>query len=141
MFKSVQIIEDSETRMVVKAKIKNRKWAKDQYIMADLQTLKEVLLRDSNIDVSSLRCSKQQVLCNYTEPPLLEADFVFQKPLPKSPPKPMQKRSLTKTAETDIIQVESKSGVTPAPTARKRRSRASTKKQQENKLLGTKNLE
>ncbi|MBT5637011.1 MAG: hypothetical protein HOJ16_00340 [Candidatus Peribacter sp.] len=149
MFRDIKIIEDSETRVVVRARIERRRMAKDPYITASADNLRAELLKERpELDFSSFKCSKQNVLCNYTEPPLLETDFVFEKPRPKKTPVTKVKRVLTETQKTDIVQVESENGTTPAPapasppapTTRKR-SRVSTKKQQENKLLGTQNLE
>ena len=142
MFKDIEIIEDSKTRVVVRVRIKRRRMAKDPYITADLGNLRtELSKRNLELDLSMLECSRQKVLCNYVEPPVLEADFVFDKPLPKKVPVVNSRIVLTEVEKTDIVQVDSKSGVETTPVTRKRRSRVSTKKQQENKLLGTENLE
>ena len=62
MFRDIKIIEDSETRVVVRARIERRRMAKDPYITASADNLRAELLKERpELDFSSFKCSKQNV--------------------------------------------------------------------------------
>ena len=73
MIKEMKVLERTLDRVVVEVEIKKRKLAKDKMMRVDQNRVAMLLLEREQLDVSSMNCTKSEVLCNYVEPPVLSA--------------------------------------------------------------------
>ena len=125
----IEIIENSEFRVVVSAKIFPRKYAKDPNVHLDTSNIMDFL---SENNIAFERCTKEVVLNNYSKKPKLEGEWIFK----KAPSREELKSKGEKLAEESLISSnldnnESESNNEKPTTKRRRRRRPSTSKEKD----------
>ena len=119
----IEIIENSEFRVVVSAKIFPRKYAKDPNVHLDTSNIMDFL---SENNIAFERCTKEVVLNNYSKKPKLEGEWIFKKALPVTE-KPVEESSISSNLDNN----ESESNNEKPTTKRRRRRRPSTSKEKD----------
>tara|TARA_B100000214_G_scaffold367022_1_gene336678 strand:+ start:1412 stop:1807 length:396 start_codon:yes stop_codon:yes gene_type:complete len=129
----IEIIENSEFRVVVSAKIFPRKYAKDPNVHLDTSNIMD-FLGENNITFE--RCTKEVVLNNYSKKPRLEGEWIFKKApfreeLAKSIKSKGEKLAEEYLISSNLDNNESESNNEKPTTKRRRRRRPSTSKEKD----------